>query len=92
MVVTPGMPATADIATERRLIGRVTPVNMPEILTAIRVNIPVSMEEKVLFKGFLERTKTCIKNKNKNVMDAIIKNVRELIFITFREIIRNFLQ
>lgn len=68
IAVTPGIPTTADIASDNKLIGKVTPVKTPKILTAAKVAMPFSIEKTVFLSGFFALTIICIKNSNKNII------------------------
>ena len=51
--VTPGIPPIVDIKSDKRLIGKVTPVNVPVRLTANNVSTPKAIESKERLNGCL---------------------------------------
>ena len=55
-IVTPGMPATAEIPILNKLIGRVTLVNVPSRLTAKRENVPVKIPDIAFLTGLFALT------------------------------------
>lgn len=51
--VTPGIPPIAETKSDRALIGKVTPVNVPVRFTAKRVSVPIAIESAERLNGCL---------------------------------------
>ena len=55
--VTPGIPPIAETKSDRVLIGKVTPVNVPVRFTAKRVSVPIAIESAERFTNIMQDCK-----------------------------------